>query len=91
MTRTILWLTTAAVVLSPAGAYAQVFGTFTWQMQPYCNLVTLTLTNSPGGFTLSGSDDQCGSVSKGSAAGVAVFNADGTVGLNFIIVTPPAG
>jgi hypothetical protein len=60
-------------------------------MQPYCNRVTLTLTNSPGGFTLSGSDDRCGSVSKGSAAGVAVFNADGTVGLNFTIVTPPAG
>jgi hypothetical protein len=27
MTRTLLWLSAAAVVLSPAGAYAQVFGT----------------------------------------------------------------
>ena len=91
MTRTILWLSTAAVVLSPAGVYAQVFGTFTWQMQPHCNRVTLTLTTSPGGFTLSGSDDQCGAVSKASATGVALFNADGMVGLNFTIVTPPAG
>jgi hypothetical protein len=91
MTRTIFLLSAAAVALSPAGADAQVFGTFTWQMQPYCNRVTLTLSNSPGGFTLSGSDDQCGSVSKGSAAGVAVINGDGTVGLNFTIVTPPAG
>ncbi len=91
MTRMILWLSAAALVLSPAGADAQVFGTFTWQMQPYCNRVTLTLTNSPGGFTLSGSDDQCGSGGKASATGVAVFNTDSTVGVNFTIVTPPAG
>jgi hypothetical protein len=87
----ILCLGVAAVLLSPAVANAQVFGTFTWQMQPYCNRVTLTLTNSPGGFNLSGFDDQCAAVTKGSAAGVAVFNGDGTVGLNFTIVTPPAG
>jgi hypothetical protein len=91
MTRAIFLLSAATVVLSPAGAYAQMFGTFTWQMQPYCNRVTLTLINSPGGFTFSGSDDQCGSVSKASAAGAAVLNTDGTVGLNFTIVTPPAG
>jgi hypothetical protein len=91
MTRMILWVGAAAVVLSPAVADAQVFGTFTWQMQPYCNRVTLTLTNSPGGFTLSGSDDQCGTGGKASATGVAVFNGDGTVGVNFTIVTPPAG
>lgn len=91
MTRTILWLTALAVLLAPTGAYAQVFGTFTWQMQPYCNRVTLTLANTSGGFTLSGSDDQCGAVDRGSAAGVAVFNTDGTVGLNFTIVAPPAG
>lgn len=91
MTRTIFWLSVAAMMLAPARANAQVFGTFTWQMQPYCNRVTLTLTNSPGGFALAGVDDQCGAVSKGSATGVAVFNTDGTVGLNFTIVAPPAG
>ena len=91
MTRTILWLSAVAVLLSPAGASAQVFVTFTWQMQPFCNRVTLTLINSPGGFTLSGSDDRCGAVSKSGATGVAVFNANGTLGLNFTIVTPPAG
>ena len=91
MMRTILWLSAAALALSPGKADAQVFGTFTWQMQPYCNRVTLTLTTSPGGFTLSGSDDQCGAVKRASAAGVALFNADGTVGLNFTIVTPPSG
>jgi hypothetical protein len=89
--RKILCFCAAAVLLSPAVADAQVFGTFPWQMQPYCNRVTLTLTNISGGFTLSGVDDQCGAVEKASASGVAVFNGNGTVGLNFTIVTPPAG
>jgi hypothetical protein len=84
----------AALVLpclvgSPAAA--QVFGTFTWQMQPYCNRVTLTLTSVVPGFTLDGSDDQCGAATKGSVTGIGVFNPNGTVGLNFTIVTSPAG
>ena len=91
MTRAIRCLTVVFVMLAPASAGAQVFGTFTWQMQPYCNRVTLTLTNTAGGFTVSGVDDRCGAADKGSASGVAVFNADGTVGLNFTIVEPPAG
>lgn len=72
-------------------AAAQVFGTFNWQMQPYCNRVTLTLTSAVTGFTLAGSDDQCGAATKGSVVGMAVFNADGTVGLNFTIVSSPGG
>ena len=65
------------------------FGTFPWQMQPYCNVVTLTLTTIPAGFTLDGSDNQCGASTKGSATGIGVFNPDGSVGLNFTIVTSP--
>ena len=65
------------------------FGTFPWQMQPYCNVVTLTLTTIPAGFTLDGSDNQCGASTKGSATGIGVFNLDGSVGLNFTIVTSP--
>jgi hypothetical protein len=71
-----------------SGASAQVFGTFTWQMQPYCNRVTLTLTTVNGNFTLDGFDDVCGATKRSSANGHAVFNPDGTVGLNFTIVTP---
>jgi hypothetical protein len=89
--RAILFLSAVLISLWPAAADAQVFGTFTWQMQPYCNRVTLMLATSPGGFSVSGVDDQCGAVSKGSATGVAVFNGDGSVGLNFTIVTPPSG
>lgn len=88
-----LCLTTVAcaVVLSlPAPARAQVFGTFTWQMQPFCNRVTITLSNTPAGFTLDGADDQCG-ISRGSVFGVAVFTPTGTVALNFTIVSAPGG
>lgn len=91
MTRTILGLLTAAAALAPAAADAQVLGTFTWQMQPYCNRVSLTLTTTPGGFVLHGVDDRCGATARGSATGAAVFNADGSVSLNFSIASAPAG
>lgn len=74
-----------------SSASAQVFGTFAWQMQPYCNIVSLTLSSSPAGFVLEGTDNQCGAVDKGGALGVASFNASGFVNLNFTIVTAPAG
>jgi hypothetical protein len=74
----------------PAAAPAQVFGNFTWQMQPYCNRVSMTLANTPAGFTLDGADDQCGT-SRGSVFGVAVFTPTGTVALNFTIVSAPSG
>jgi hypothetical protein len=81
-------LAAAFVTFSAASLSAQPFGTFTWQMQPYCNQVTLTLTNVTGNFTLDGSDNMCAAPKKASASGIGVFNPDGTVGLNFTIVLP---
>lgn len=72
-------------------AAAQVVGTFPWQLQPYCNLVTLTLTNTPVGWRLDGTDDQCGAPDRASAFGHASFNATGHVRLNFTIVAAPSG
>lgn len=94
MTRRTLWCAAivAALGLALSGtASAQVLGTFPWQMQPYCNVVTLTLTSTPaGGWTLDGSDDQCGATNRASAVGVGVFNGGGNVTLNFSIVTAPS-
>lgn len=90
-TRTVSRLAALALWAVPAVGSAQVFGTFAWQMQPYCNVVTLTLTRTPAGFTLDGADDQCGATNRGSALGVATFNTAGSVTLNFTIVTPPGG
>jgi hypothetical protein len=73
-----------------SSAEAQVLGTFSWQMQPYCNVVTLTLTNTPTGYTLDGTDNQCGAINQASAVGHASFNASGNVTLNFSIVLAPS-
>ena len=84
-------LSTLVLVLSmPMGAMAQTFGTFSWQMQPYCNVVSLTLVNTPAGFTLQGTDDQCGAVNKAGAFGIASFSTAGNVTANFSIVTAPS-
>ena len=79
------------LLLTPAPTAAQVFGTFSWQLLPYCNVVSLTLINTPAGFTLQGTDDQCGAVNKAGAFGIASFNTSGNVTANFSIVTAPSG
>lgn len=83
----------AATVLNlaaPAAAQS-VFGTHTWQLQPYCNVVTLTLSPSPGGAEVAGFDNLCGASDRASAVGMASQNAAGQVTLNVTIVTAPAG
>ena len=83
-----LLIAVAALLLPSASVTAQVFGTFSWQMQPYCNSVNLSLISMPTGFTVEGLDDQCGGPNKGSAVGTAAFNAGGNLVLNFTIVLP---
>ncbi len=82
-------LCAAACLTTPAAA--QVFGTLAWQMQPYCNVVALTLTVTPTGFSLDGTDDQCGAATKASATGQVTLNPNGTAGVNFTVVTSPGG
>ena len=60
-------------------------------MQPYCNIVTMTITQIPTGYTLDGFDDQCAALKRASLVGMATVNPDGTVGVTFTIVTAPAG
>jgi hypothetical protein len=76
----------SVLVAGATPAAAQVFGTFTWQTQPYCNRLTLTLTTTPAGFAATGSDDLCGAPKAAGATGVVTFNPDGTVGLTVAIV-----
>lgn len=77
--------------LSTGTASAQVFGTFSWRMAPFCNVVTLTITQVPSGFSIDGTDNQCGVGGKLSAAtGQATLNPDGTVGLYFTSLTSPS-
>lgn len=73
---------------SVASGLAQPVGTFRWQIQPYCNIVTLTVTQQNGVFTLDGTDDLCGDQQAASAVGVAFLNPDGTIGLGVTSVLP---
>ncbi|MGE0812260.1 MAG: hypothetical protein AB7O28_00130 [Vicinamibacterales bacterium] len=76
-----------AVVLTAAAASAQSVGTFTWQTQPYCNVLTLTITQQGSTYALDGSDDLCGSDTHAPVTGLAVPNADGTIQFGLTIVT----
>ncbi len=82
---------TFAVALAPGLVAAQPLGSFTWQMQPFCNVVTATLTRVGTTYTVDGYDDQCGASRRAGVVGIAVTNPDGTIGIDFTVVTTPGG
>lgn len=88
--RTHLARSTVGLVLLalPATAAAQPLGTFRWQLQPYCNVITVTITQVGGTFRLEGTDDLCGAPKAASALGTAAMNPDGSVGFGLTIVAP---
>lgn len=86
MTARTLALAAVFAVATATGAHAQVLGTFTWQMQPYCNRVTLTIVQHGPEYQLLGSDDQCGA-GLAPATGSAVPTGSG-VGMGFTIALP---
>ena len=82
---------TALVLTGARHATAQSLGTFTWQLQPFCNRVTVQVTQSGGVYTLDGYDDQCGAPQRAPLVGLAAPNPDGSIGLGFHIATSPGG
>ena len=74
-----------------APAHAQNLGTFRWQLQPYCNVVTMHIVGVAGVYTLEGYDDQCGAPTRAPLTGVATPNPDGTIGFGLNVVTTPGG
>jgi len=72
-------------------AQAQSLGTFTWQLQPFCNRVTVNVTQQGAVYTLDGYDDQCGAPQRAPLVGLATPNPDGTIGFGFHIATSPGG
>ncbi|MCC6992443.1 MAG: hypothetical protein IT181_25795 [Acidobacteria bacterium] len=74
--------------LSPA--QAQTVGTFRWQLQPYCNVITTTITQSGGVYTVDGTDDLCGANPRAAVTGLAFLNANGTVSFGLSLVVPPS-
>ena len=79
-----LWCTHAA--------NAQPLGTFRWQLQPFCNVITVAVTQNGAVYRLEGTDDQCGNgADAASVTGTAFPNPDGTIGFGFTVVTTPGG
>ena len=77
-----------AVLWTCMPANAQPIGTFRWQLQPYCNVLTLSVTQQNGIYTLDGTDNQCGGPQAASAIGIAFLHPAGTVGFGVSIVSP---
>jgi hypothetical protein len=89
MYRILFAFTTLALILATSSAAAQPLGTFRWQLQPYCNVVTLAVTQNGGIFTLDGADDQCAAAPAASMLGTAFFNPDGSIGIGLHLVAVP--
>lgn len=77
--------------LGASAASAQTLGAFRWQMQPFCNVVTVTVTQVGGTYRLEGTDDQCGASTQASVIGMAFPNPNGTIGFGFTVIATPGG
>ncbi|MGE0362741.1 MAG: tail fiber domain-containing protein [Vicinamibacterales bacterium] len=85
-------LVLAILIMSAGTSAGQTLGTFRWQMQPHCNVLTVTVTQAGGVYRIEGSDDQCGGGrDRASVAGLAFPNPDGGIGMGLTIVTSPGG
>jgi hypothetical protein len=67
-------------------AEAQSLGAFSWQLQPFCNRVTVTVVQTGTSYTLDGYDDQCGAAQRAPVNGVATLNPNGTIQFGFTTV-----
>lgn len=77
-----------ALLTTALPASAQSLGVFRWQLRPYCNVVSLTVTQTGGIYTLDGTDDQCGT-SPASVTGIAFLKPDGSIGFGLTVIAAP--
>lgn len=85
------FLAALAALVAPTVAQAQSLGTFRWQLQPYCNVLSISVVQQGGNYLLHGIDDQCGAPQRASVVGLAFPNLDGTIGFGLTVVTAPGG
>jgi hypothetical protein len=77
--------------LPPQGADAQTLGTFRWQLQPYCNVLTVVVTQVGAVYRVEGTDDQCGAATRAAVIGTAFQNPNGSIGFGLNVVAAPGG
>ena len=75
------------VLLTAGTTQAQPLGTFRWQQEPYCNVITLSVVQSGGVYQLTGFDDECGATLRSAVVGTAFQNLDGSIGMGLSVVT----
>lgn len=80
-----------AATMPPLRAQGTVVGTFRWQLQPYCNVLNVTVVQLGGQYQVDGVDDQCGGARAASVIGRAFPNVDGSIGFGLTTVTTPGG
>lgn len=72
-----------------SAASSQSLGTFRWQLQPFCNVLTLSVTQNAGIYRLEGVDELCGGTSRAAVVGIAYPKPDGTIGFGITVVLEP--
>lgn len=76
MKRVTVIVVAAMLTVVATAASAQPIGTFTWQTQPYCNVLTVTVVQHGGVYQLLGADNLCGA-GTAPLTGTAVPTASG--------------
>ncbi len=74
------------VLAAAMPAAAQVIGTFSWQTQPYCNVITVTVVQQGPQYQVTGHDNLCGA-GPAPVTGTAV-PAGGGVRFGFAVARP---
>ena len=82
-------LAALCLALSSTSAYAQSLGTFRWQLQPFCNVIAVNVTQQGAIYVLDGTEDRCGNGNQpGSAVGIAYLTPQGLLGFGITTVLP---
>lgn len=79
------------ICITATTAGAQSLGTFRWQLRPYCDVITVTVTQVGAIYRLEGTTDFCGAAQAGSVVGTAHPNPNGTIGIGLNVLTAPRG
>ena len=78
-----------SLLFAATSASAQPLGTFRWQMQPFCNVLTLSVTQVGSTYRLEGVDELCGGATSAAAIGVAFLKPNGSIGFGLTLVLEP--
>ena len=89
---TLLTVVAFAIVFERAPlAQNTTIGTFRWQLLPFCNVVTVTVTQAGAQYQIDGTDDMCGAPRAAATVGRAFMNNDGSLGFGLTTITTPGG